>query len=108
MVVTYDGNKEAPEHFGSDKNGNVKPYKFDLEPNEYITNISGHAGSTVFEVVIHTSNGRKFCTGTPDKNCPFDLCLPKNVMVIGLGGAVNGHLHNIKCAYVKLDDFSLA
>ena len=83
----------------------VQPFQatLQLDIDEYITVFKGRAGDIVDHLHIKTSKGKVLEAGGTGGNNHANL-LPHGShgshQIVGIGGAVNGHLHNIYLYYV--------
>jgi hypothetical protein len=66
----------------------------DLAPGEQITEISGKAGYVIDYLKVTSSSGKSVEIGGLG-GLPFNNLVPAGARVVGFGGGINGHLHNL-------------
>ena len=88
-------NTPPVRHMGSGSQGrNLRNAVLNLAPGEFITEITGRAGNIIDFIKISTSYGQKIELGGYGGN-PFGNLVNAGSRIVGFGGGINGHLHNL-------------
>ena len=101
MQLTYEVNGyyiQGERHLSSTKDLREIDYEvknIDLEIDEFITKVSGRAGSVIDNIRFETSKGRSIEAGGEGGD-EFELDIPEGYCVGYISGGRNGHVHNIR------------
>jgi hypothetical protein len=76
-----------------------------LDPDEFITYITGRSGTLIDQITFHTSKRRSFGPFGGNGGNPFEINIPSNGMVIGFTGKYGPSINQIGLIY-KIPDES--
>ena len=85
-------------HVGNEMNHATLNQSISLSGGKYITGISGRNGDVIDALTIHLSDGTQYNFGGTGGSA-FGNIVPAGKRVVGLGGGLGGHMHNIFCYY---------
>jgi len=71
-----------------------------LAEGEFISHLSGRSGNIVDCIVLKTNNG-KTIRGGGNGGEARTIPLPSNTRIVAFAGGYGGHIHNLKCHYLK-------
>ena len=84
------------EHIGNDAG---EWSYIDLEPGEFITYITGQAGTLIDQITVHTSLRRTFGPYGGSGGQYFELTVPPNAMIIGFTGKAGPSIKQLGLIY---------
>jgi hypothetical protein len=88
------------EHIGNDAG---KWSYIKLEPGEFITYITGQAGTLIDQITFHTSLRRTFGPYGGSGGQYFEITVPSDAMIIGFTGKVGPSINQIGLIYRRPD-----